>query len=361
MVVFLTFLLFFLPLLVVPLGSSYFEVPKVIAAEIVIEILLLLVLFRKAKFFLNNFNYQYLVLFTLIFFLTVIHLIFLRTNTTFFGNTFRLQGIFLLWHLLLFSLISIKVSLDKVPSWVYLLSLGGLLVGGLVLGGNELSRVVGTLGEPNALAGTVTFIWPFIYFRYSKWYLKYASFIPVITLILLSNSRSGFIAFFIQILFILLLKIKFTLSKATLVCLILIGITGVLPFLEGGGVYENRGEIWSSAFIAGLQNPIFGGGFGNIEKVIPQGSEILKNNARFQYVDSAHNILLDFWVEGGIIGLGILLFLIYKTFDSFIKKSRMLETICLLGLLTVMFFNPVSVVNLIHFWWLLGQGWKTQE
>ena len=74
-----------------------FETPKVIAGELLIEILLVLT-FLKGRFKLSLNPFSGAV--ALLFLLTLIDLIFLRTITTFFGNPFRLQGVFLLWHLL---------------------------------------------------------------------------------------------------------------------------------------------------------------------------------------------------------------------------------------------------------------------
>lgn len=351
MPIFLTsFLLFFLPLVVLPFGASQYEVPKVILAELVIEALLAFRLIKGDKFDLVAARYRPVLL---LFILTLIQLIFLRTETSFFGNTFRLQGVFLLWHLLLFYFLSSKVRLDLRPKLFYLAGLG-LVVSVFLFGTDGTGRFVGSMGSPNSLSTAAVFLWPFIFFV-SKLPVKVLTVFLSLSIILLSGSSSGLVAFFIQGLFLFLIQ-KINLGKAVLVGATVLAFSFTLPFIEGGGWYENRAEIWQASLAAGWENPIFGGGFGNVEKLLPKGSEIVGNNARYQYVDSAHNIFLDFWVQGGLIGLLILGFLLRQTFNNFISQSKKLELTVLLGLLGVLSFNPVSVVTLVQFWWLLGQG-----
>lgn len=349
----IVFLLFFLPLFVFPFGYSYFEPPKVILAQILIETLLILSLAKKFKLPPP----ALLIPVVLFFILTFIDLIFMRTETTFWGNIFRFQGIFLLWNLLIFALISSENRLPKIPYPVYLISLAGITFSALILGNNNAGRSLGTLGEPNALSASVIFLLPFIYYFVKNNIIRYTGLVLILWVILLSGSRAGLIAFFIQILFIILAG-KFALKKAVLTCLIFLIFSFALPLIEGGGQYENRAEIWQASLAAGFINPVLGGGFGNLEKVLPKGSEIVHNNARFQYVDSSHNFLLDYFVSGGLIGLILILFLLFKTFKNFTFEGKKLELAVLLGLVTVMSFNPVSVVTLVEFWWLIGQGFS---
>lgn len=348
----LAFLLFFLPLVVLPFGISPYEIPKVILAEVGIEALLFYRLFQKGKLELPFSGFRLFSVFALVA-LTFTQLIFLRTETSFFGNNFRLQGIFLLWHMIIFSVLSSSVKLNLNP-WIFYLSGIGLTLSVLILGDNGTGRLIGTLGEPNALAAAVVFLWPFIFFV-SKLPVKILTLFIAIFIVLLSGSRSGLVAFFIQGLFLLVSQ-KINLGKAVMGGLIILALSFSLPFIEGGGWYENRAEVWQAALAAGWENPIFGGGFGNIEKLLPEGSKIVGNNARYQYVDSAHNIFLDFWVQGGLIGLFILGFLLKQAFGSFISQSKKIELTILLGLLAALSFNPVSVAALVQFWWLLGQG-----
>src|SRR6266568_332985 len=109
------FLLFILPFLIAPFGITEFENPKVIVGEAGIILLFFF------SFLTNKFTFRYraqqVLLYAVIVVLTVIDLIFFRTHLSFFGNVFRMQGIFLLCLLLLFSLLSANFS-QKSFSWL---------------------------------------------------------------------------------------------------------------------------------------------------------------------------------------------------------------------------------------------------
>lgn len=341
-----TFLLFFLSLAVFPFANSWFEVPKVVLAQLLIEILIISFLFRSDKLFKDKLFVAGL--FGL-FILSLIHLLFFQSPTHLFGNQFRMQGIFLLWHLLAFSLISSKIILPKLPFLGYL-PLFGLLISIPILGGNEAGRPIGTLGEPNALAAAAVFLWPFGFFGGPK-KIKFAALALGLIIILLSGSRSGLLAFALQVLF--LATSRFSYTKALILSFVLLGLTLVLPFLEGGGWFENRSEVWKTAFHAGLRSPIIGNGFGNVEHALKGTSQKLNNNIQYQYVDSSHNFLLDFWVQGGLLGLLLITTLIYISISKMLRfKSKQL--VVFIGVLAVMSFNPVSVVTLLAFWYLLS-------
>lgn len=355
-------LLFFLPLLVVPF-SSPFEAPKVILAEILIEVLTFSFFIRTSREVIIKIakSPKVRLIFGLVI-LSLIHLIFFRSPITFFGNPFRLQGVFLLWHLLIFSVISSSIKLDQIPKFVYLISLLGLFLGTLIMGGNEAGRAVGTLGEPNALAGAAIFIWPFAWFYRipSKFPIKWIYLLIVLVVIFLSGSRSGLLALAIQVIFLTLTSLRST-TKSTILCLILIALGFILPLVEGGGWFENRSQVWSTALISGLQNPIFGSGFGNMEYTLKQTSRLINNNIQYQYVDSSHNFLLDFWVGGGILGLILIISILYISLLGLTRSKNRLLLCAFLGVLTVMSFNPVSVVTLLAFWFLIGQGFNLDK
>ena len=134
-----------------------------------------------------------------------------------------------------------------------------------------------------------------------------------------------------------------------------------LPFVEKSGWYENRAEVWHTALVAGTLSPIFGHGFGNTQSNLHQTSLILNNNIQYQIVDSSHNLVLDFWVQGGFLGVACLVLLLWGGVGGLIKHQAKLELTAFLGIFTVMLFNPVSVVILVYFWWLISQGFDNSK
>lgn len=360
-------LLFLLPFVVLPFGISYFETPKVFLAEIGIELLLLLFLFRHSErseesnrvgirfFGFKPQNDKSIVHFALagIVLLSIVHLIFLRTSTTFFGNAFRLQGILLLWHLIAFAALSSKMTIEHIKSKVFFLLLLSHFLFTLVFGVNQAGRAVGSIGEPNALASYILFLWPFLWFapnqlRIWKISSRTLGLGLVLIIILLTGSRSALFGFVMQGIFLRFRSITIPIA------ILLVSL--ILPIIEGGGWYENRAEIWQSAVQAGWNHPILGAGFGNIESSLKQASIELYNNVHFQFIDSSHNIFFDWWVQGGIMGLILFSTLLFTTVRTFIIQKRIRELVIFLGIFETMLFNPVSIVNLLAFWWIVGQS-----
>jgi hypothetical protein len=357
----IVFLLFTLPFVVIPAGISPFETYKVIIAEILIEILMFVRLIYPKFYKFRRFNRQQIFIVSLLIALILIDFIIFKNSSDIFGNPFRLQGILLLCHLLIFSLLSSLIKL-KVPSSIPIISLFLLLATTLLLGKNINSRFFGPLGEPNALAATTIFIFPFIFFC-QKLPHKIMSFLLTFIIIFLSGSRSGMIALFIEMLFLsLIYKTKISQAKIFLVCLTLIILSLFLPFFENHpGIYEDRLMVWQTSFLAGLKSPIIGSGFGNIEPTIHTTALELNNAVRTQVVDSSHNFILDYFIQGGIVGLSILASLLFLSTKNLILSSKKMELTILLGLITVMSFNPASVVTLVGFWWIVGQGFSNNQ
>lgn len=360
------FLLFFLPLVVVLNLPLAFETPKVILAEVIIETLLIIKFLGKDKL---KFNRKQLILSLGLIGLTLVHLLFYSGFKSFFGNVFRLQGVFLLWHLVLFSLISPQIKLSRIPSSFYVLSLTGLLLSTFLFGQNRAGRVVGSLGEPNALAATAIFIFPFIVFTTKSNLVRLISLVIALIIVLISKSASGLIGLTVVTLFIFLTQVaKLSLKKVFLACLILVGLSLLLPFLKiekrldttltSPYKFEVRAEIWQTAAIAGLKSPIFGSGFGNLQEKLNLAAKDLNNNIQYVIVDSSHNFLLDFWVQAGVVGLGLILALLTFSTKNLLDSQKSLELAAMLGVLIVMLFNPVSIGILIAFWWLIGQGYS---
>lgn len=348
------FLLFLLSCIVFPLQPSFFETPKIILAEVAVDILFFLWIFKSK----TSLNYKKLLPFFLVFVLTLIDIIFFRNTFTLFGNPFRLQGVLLLWHLLLWACISSAIVLPSF-TWIVALMAGLLLsISVIFFGKNDAGRFVGFLGDPNMLAAAGIFIWPFFFFakKIHPW-IKVSALIFMSMLLVLTFSRSALIAFAIQLFFIGLLAIKrMRIQFALALCVLVMLVSMILPFLDTHRVWENRSEIWQTAFQAGLVQPIIGSGFGNVENEISAQADRMSNTLRYEYVDSSHNIFLDWWIAGGAIGILLLFWLIGQAGIRFTTEKNVRNSVLLLGVVTCLLFNPASIVLLIQFWWVVGQG-----
>jgi len=357
----ITFLLFGLFLIVAPFGISPFEAPKVILAEVAIELLLILTFFPFKKHHFKKLINPQSIFILILFVLSMDGLLLFFSKDAFFGNPYRLQGVFLLWHLLIFSIISKDYKMGHYLKIILPISFICLFLGTIILGVNENSRAFGTLGESNALAAASLFIFPYLFFTY-KGMIRIASIIITLAIILLSGSRAGLVGFIIQIIFLILIKFfKIKVQKAVILSFIFIVLSLGIPFTEEGGWFENRNIVWRTSLLAGLDSPLIGHGFGNIQSVIHTKALELNNNLKYQVVDSAHNFILDFWIQGGIVALVSVLMLIALATFNFIKHKKILELTAIFGIIVAMSFNPVSVANLLSFWYLLGQGFQESD
>jgi O-antigen ligase len=356
--IFTFFLLFLVPFIVAPFGTSQFENPKVIVAELgVIAVILHFILTDGFK------NYKidkHHLIYILIIALSIIHLVFFKTELSVFGNGFRMQGIFLLWILLAFSYLSFSINLEAIDWRVFVVILFAQTIMMFFMPLNESGRYVGTIGEPNSLAAFAVFTWPFGWFALGenekKRKLKISLLmVPVIVILFFSSSRSAMIALLIQLMFLYQLKRKTSFKKAVSYCLFLILISYSFPFLQKN-IYENRVDVWKSAVFAGTFSPIVGNGFGNLEIALDKAAEKKDLPIQYYYFDSSHNIFLDWWVQGGALGLISIIALVYFTIKKIISKESSREFILLTGMLTCLSFNPVSIGSLLGFWWLMGKG-----
>lgn len=352
------FLLFILPFVIAPFGVTQFEDPKVIFAEGGVLLLLLARLFTKGQ--TNSVSKIVLWIFSIVFLLTIVDILFLKTEISIFGNVFRLQGIFLLWLLLLFSYLSSTVFLQRIPYYIYTFILFVESISLFFLPLNESQRYVGTLGEPNAVAAFSIFVLPFVFFsikKFGKMEILFTaiSLILVGSIIYFSGSKSAAIALFIEILFVTLYKMKISLKKCIAICMGLYLLSYTLPFFQYVP-YENRTEIWKAALGAGNSRPYIGWGFGNIEYALHASATKTGLAIQYYYVDSAHNIFFDWYVAGGIVGFTSILILVAIAFLKFFNKKDIRSLTLFLGMITVLSFNPASVVGLLGFWWILGQG-----
>lgn len=355
----LLFLLFFLPFVIFPFETSPYEKPKVIAAQAAIEAIAVLFFIKKRGFFFKKPKSLFQYSLILIFVLSTVNLAIKPTLETLFGNAIRLQGTFFLWHLLLLAFVVSKISLLAIPKVLPLSTLIFLTLTTLLMNSNIPDRFVGTFGEPNSLAAAALFIWPFAFLKNTK-SLKIAAFSLTVLLLYLTKSESAYLAFIIQIILLLpqvLPKIKQSSAFIFAPTIFVFGL--VLPFLaqnitidnrllNQSVTFENRAEIWQTSTEAGLKNPILGHGFGNTLDVIYEYSN--------KPLDSAHNIFLDWWLQGGIIGFATFTFLAITSLKLLAAKKMYSHLISIAGILTALSFNPASAYTLVAIWFLIGQS-----
>lgn len=357
-------LLFLIPLIYIPVILFPFELPKVIASEAVIFVMFFVwILSTSVKQEVRKNATVFFVVVPL-FVLSLVGFFMQPNLLSFFGNPYRLQGVFLLWSMLVLLIVTVYSSQVRLNSIVWAISFVALLASTFVFKHPSTGRAVGTLGEANALSAAAVFLWPFSFLfehkriRRSGWYLSAVALIATGVIVFLSGSRAGIIALCIQLAYIVLRRfVKVPYVPLIIALLFIIGSL-VLPFVDTQGVYENRAEIWKTAYSAGFKSPIIGQGFGNVQMAIRESALTIGNNIRFQVVDSSHNMFLDWWIEGGVIGVVLLTGIVLYTIFALERKKQQAYSVMFLGVVSVLLFNPASVVTLIAFWWLVGVSFK---
>jgi len=362
-------LLFIVPLIVVPGISLRFEPPKVLVAELLIQALAVYII-MSGKFAFKTVSRVLIGALGLLFLLSLFHLILNPTEANLFGNIFRLQGTILFWHLLVLTLIAQSLYFRLNSRYIYLCSFIAVLIGGLIYGSNANGRWIGSLGEPNAFGAIIILMFPFVFLGARSIWIRTIALIGASGVIYFSQSRSALIAFCLQLLFMILVKIfQGRQLLASIVCLFLLVCSLSLPILEREYFlrtntdpfafrFEDRAEIWKVAVNAGLNSPIYGTGLESIQLQIKETAQKMNANVQYQTIDSAHNLLLDIWIWGGSIGLILLITLIILTFKNLITKKLTLEATVFIGLLSVMSFNPTTVSVLAGFWWIIGRSFS---
>lgn len=370
---FLTYLILFLvPLIVVPGIAFRFEPPKVLVTEVLI-IILAAYLIATGKFAFKRANKYLFGLLGGLFLLSLGHLFLSPTNQNLFGNVFRLQGVVLFWILLVFAIIAQISPFRLKERAIYLCALLSLTMGALVFGSNSAGRWIGSLGEPNALAAVAVFTFPFVFLSFKSNRVKIISLIVSLLIINFSESRSALAGIIIQLGFLLMVsKLRIKAILASIISVFVIVLSLGLPILDRiyflqtnedpyAFRFEDRAEIWQVAINAGSKSPIFGSGIEAIQGRINQSAQEMNVNSQYQIIDSSHNVLLDYWIWGGLIAVIIVTVLIMLTISNLSKKGMLVELTIFLGLLTVLMFNPTTVSVLAGFWWIIGRSYAEDK
>lgn len=353
-------LLFLVPFIYLPFGFSYFETPKVVISEILIGISAILFLIKRPSLSEIRKVKPLLVILGVTALLSLINLFLNLTPTVFIGNIFRLQGTFFLWNMLFFCLLAAtsKINLNQ-KLLIGLFIVHSLLI--FLFGTNIDGRIIGTLGEPNSLAAYFLFFWPLILVSKKSNLKHLALLLPLVfTITIFSGSRSAMIGLISQVVFIATYKVTNNKYYSVILAYTLILLSYLLPFIDIGGQFQVRSMIWKTALVAGLQRIFTGYGFGNVDFALQNAATLMQNNLRFEYVDSSHNLFLDYFVQSGIVGLLMLFIIIALTTINYISSSKenIFYMISFLGLLTSMSFNPMSIAIYIPFFWLIGNSFQ---
>ncbi len=407
----LNFLFLFLPLIYLSNIFNPYEFPKFVFFVGAIFILSLVSLLRfwtgQNDGKRTHFVFKIDTLTKLVFFYGLVvylaDLLGLDPRTSFLGSIFRYQGfITLLAGICLFLVVRYNTyySYKIYKSYITAILTGAFFVcifsiwQGIAFNFfHDLSiptyqgRIVGTIGNPNSLAGYLAIVLPFALFSKNK-IVKTVLSLMILTAVIFTDSRSGFLA--VGLLFLIYgLRFIFKLNiskivKGLIIVLAFMGITQLTNFyihkntatkqspaiIERGcpeswptayplkiisdiynskvfstqreALCDNRLLMWAVGLETVSKRPILGFGQENFEIAVPVG--------RMHPPDNTHNIFLETAISSGLVGLFLFLGIIFTTF----KKADFTIRMSLLAFLIVASFNPLSIVEIMLFWFLLG-------
>jgi len=223
------------------------------------------------------------------------------------------------------------------------------------IGGREFLRAYSTFSHPNSLAGYLLVVGILI-ICFGKGFRLLI--VPVMVCFILAFSKGAFIALFIVIfLFIaeglkIAERIKKSMTNSIInLSLLLIVLFSLLMFIwTEGSFLENiriseRIDLMKVSKELILTSPLVGVGLNNFIPKIPDYIVLLKTGWLLQPV---HNIFVLFSVEGGVIGLGLFLYLIRKSLNNALKNSRICLVLCLFVIVITGLFD--------HYWLTLQQN-----
>lgn len=227
--------------------------------------------------------------------------------------------------------------------------------------GTEIERITSVFDYPNALAlflaplvGFFTALWVNEYPLFKNRWVWFACLAVMGFGLLLTFSRGAFIALAIGLFLVLLQKYKA--KKVVLPSIILIALLALVPGVHqrlGLGISDPSSEAHFGLMRAGIQqitdNPVFGNGLAGFARL----------NLGVEY---PHNIVLNFWVQMGILGLIAFVWIAALVLQRYKKNPQPLTLaagvfmliLILHGLVDVPYFkNDLAVL----FWFVVAASY----
>lgn len=372
--------LFLLPFVYCPWAKIRYEIPKVEFFNRWVEVLFLVSLLpsnlSKTKKNINSAIAGLVLIFLgWVIFSSVIGVDFYKSL---FGNTFRVDGLLTLIHLLvLFFIFTFyynkewnKHIFTSIAAGSFLVSLWTVYSSSMLLLWNgpniffQKDFFLAPFGNLNFLAGYLVVVLPFSAYvlRTRK---KITIFIVLIQIlaILFTKSWAGIlgVAIFLTGWFILI-KPKYKRVSIFLITL-LIFISPVVYFYwvksqENPSfiIADSRVRILQKASMAFTQKPIVGWGWANFDYAFNSVKWPPSLNDKI-YVDKAHAEVVEILVTTGVVGLSIYLLLVYKVVFELKSRTGLVNKYLLLSLFLYFVHaqtNVISISESVIFWLILG-------
>ena len=207
-----------------------------------------------------------------------------------------------------------------------------IVISQVLLAKTYFARPLGTLGEPNAVAGFLAVGSFFVSF----WFWPFLA-------IFLTGSRTGIAAFTV----FLLSRFR----RLPLGVILLVVLAAVFIFFKGGELrpkskFEDRGLFWQMAATFIKERPILGWGAETQEYLYDREFARREMPLQGMIVDRSHNLFLDVAIWSGMFGLLAFVGWLVSLGFELKRNTRML-----FGLLAWIVFSVFQPLGVVH--WLL--------
>lgn len=302
---------------------------------------------------------------------------------SFWGNYYRLDGLFTLYHLtavFFFVLLYWQKSWHKwlfiaISSSSLLISLWTIFLGFRLYALNEIitpnwgGAVGANFGQPNFLAGYLLVTLPFLAGLIShkkdnkhKALLIVAIIFQVIAILLTRSWMGSFGTLIFLGGWVIIQKGKKSIQLLIPLLLIILLFSNIFMFnkkqtsIANHVVAEGRGRIYKKATIAINQKPFMGYGWSNFDHAFDSIDWPVKFNNDV-YVDKAHSTILEVGVTTGFIGLLVYLGIIIQGTLSLARNKNSFAKYYLLSFFLYIIHSQTNVISIseeIIFWIILG-------
>ena len=296
---------------------------------------------------------------------------------SFWGNYYRIDGLFTLLHLTIFFVMfslfyrknlyrqlnmAIGLSVFILSIWV---SLEGFLYWVI-----KLKNIIpwegafgGPFGNPNFLGGYLLITVPLVYSLYKKSISKWKMFWSVTLLltipaIILTQSRAAILIITLTIIYLAVRNKKISIKKSLiLLSIMMLFVLSLLTIRNNRSqdkfIAEGRVRIFTKGFLAFLEKPFLGWGWSNFDHAFESVDWPIKIE-KDVYVDKGHSSILENLVTTGIFGLSLYILLISKTALNLYKNKSLRDPYFYTFIILIVHSqtNIISISEELLFWLL---------
>lgn len=356
--------------------SSKYEIPKVVfflSWSLLITVWIFINIFKNRKYEIKKTDSFFLFWLLVLFVSSIVGI---HPEISFFGGSYRHQGVVFFLALWMISKYFSKISEKSKTFLIKAIVLSGFVQFVLLIyqkisnTGLLNGRPVGSLGNPNAVAGYLILLLPFVFIltdkeKTLKIITKFLT--AVIFLgIALTESRVGLFCFVVIFLLYINNKIKnkngsvnnvflpigvklklYTFKTVVILLTAVVVIFFVFMKAEtrNFSIFENRSTFTQMAIKNVVKRPVLGYGAESSEQLFNQSFREAEMPLEGMVVERSHNLILDLLMWSGFVGLIAFALWIYQVIKVKLYEKQYYSVFGIIGIFIFAFFQPLGVTH----------------